>query len=121
MRLALLWLLLMVAPAAANAQQPQAVRPVVTAPVLINRTEILQERERIARQLLRPGDSLMIKVYAWVDEKGVTRAPEIKTPSGNQKADSAAIDLVLKMRWQPAKNAKRGVMVTVPVKLVRKK
>ena len=80
----------------------------------------MADRQHIANRLLKRGDSLLIKVYAFVDEKGATRHPEIKTTSGNAKADSAAMVLVRKMVWQPAQNAKRGVMVTIPVVLVRK-
>ena len=100
------------------AQQP---RNRAVAPKLINRQEIIAERERIAKTLLKPGDSLLIKVYAYVDEKGVTRQPEIKEPSANAAADTAAMLLVKQMRWIPSKNTGRGAMVTIPVKLVRKK
>lgn len=102
----------------ATAQTPKRVQ--VLPPVLKNRPEMIAERTRIANQLLKRGDSLLIKVYAWVDEQGVTRHPEIKTPSGNAQADTAALKLVKKMKWQPAQNARRGVMITIPVKLVRK-
>lgn len=92
----------------------------IKAPVLKNRTEIIAERTRIANLLLKRGDSLLIRVYAYVDERGVTHQPEVKTPSGHAKADSAAMMLVRKMKWQPAVNVRRGVMITIPVKLVRK-
>ena len=101
----------------AAAQIPNRIKP----PVLKNRAEIMAERQRIANRLLDPGDSLLIKVYAYVDEHGVTRQPDIKEPSGNARADTAAMILVRRMVWQPAQNVKRGVMVTVPVVLVRKK
>lgn len=120
MRSVFLFLLLMLSASAADAQIPQRRPTVVHSPILKNRAEMLAERQRIAQRLLKRGDSLLIKVYAYVDEKGVTRQPEIKTPSGNLKADSAAMHLVRKMRWQPAQNAKRGVMITIPVLLVRK-
>ena len=102
----------------AKAQTPQRVQFI--APVLKNRAEIIAERTRIAHTLLKRGDSLLIKVYAFVDERGVTSQPEVKTPSGNPKADTAAMKLVKQMKWQPAQNARRGVMITIPVKLVRK-
>ena len=102
----------------AGAQTPR--RKIVTSPILKNRTEILAQRQRIANRLLQRGDSLMIRVFAYVDEHGVTRQPEVKTPSGNPQADTAAMLLVLKWRWQPAANAPRGVMMKIPVKLVRK-
>jgi TonB family protein len=92
----------------------------VIGPKLKNRTEILAERQRIANRLLRPGDSLLIRVFAYVDEKGVTSQPEVKTPSGHAKADTAAMLLVRKMQWHPAQNVKRGVMISVPVVFVRK-
>ena len=102
----------------AIAQIPQRAR--IKPPVLKNRTEILAERQRLANQLLDRGDSVLIRVYIYVDENGVTRYPEIKTPSGNPRADAAAVALVRKMVWHPAENTKRGVMVTVPVMFVRK-
>jgi hypothetical protein len=116
MRLVFALLLLIASATTAAAQAPQRVRP----PVLKNRSDIMAERQRIANRVLKRGDSLLIKVYAFVDEKGATRHPEMKTSSGNAKADSAAMMLVRKMVWQPAQNARRGVMVTIPVVLVRK-
>ena len=116
MRLVIALFVIISAATTAAGQVPQRIK----APVLKNRTDIVAERQRIANRLLKRGDSLVIKVYAYVDEKGATRHPEIKTPSGNAKADSAAMVLVRKMVWQPAQNARRGVMVTVPVVLVRK-
>jgi TonB family protein len=119
MRLEIVFALLLVGASTAFGQTPP--RKFVTAPVLQNRAEIMAERQRIADRLLERGDSLMIKVFAFVDEKGTTRQPEVKTPSGNARADTAAMLLVRRMKWQPAKNAARGVMVTIPVMLVRKK
>jgi len=116
MRLVFALLLTIASATTAAAQVPQRVR----APVLKNRSDIIAERQRIADRLLKRGDSVLIKVYAYVDEKGATRHPEIKTSSGNAKADSAAMMLVRKMVWRPAQNAKRGVMLTIPVLLVRK-
>ena len=116
MRLVFALLLIIACATTTAAQVPQRVRP----PVLKNRTDIIAERQRIANRVLERGDSLLIRIYAWVDEKGVTRHPEIKTASGNARADSAAMMLVRKMVWQPAQNAKRGVMLTIPVVLVRK-
>ena len=116
MRIIFALLLVLVSATTVAAQVPQRIKP----PVLKNRTDIIAERQRIANRLLRRGDSVLIKVYAYVDEKGVTRHPEIKTPSGNAKADSAAMMLVRKMVWHPAQNVRRGVMLTIPVVLVRK-
>ena len=98
MRLVFALLLLIASATTTAAQVPQRVRP----PVLKNRSDIMAERQHIANRLLKRGDSLLIKVYAFVDEKGATRHPEIKTTSGNAKADSAAMVLVRKMVWQPA-------------------
>jgi hypothetical protein len=123
MKLKLALVALLLVGGMAHAQIPERKRivsPRVTSPILKNRTEILAERQRIANRLLQPGDSLLIRVFAYVDEHGVTRQPEIKTPSGNPKADTAAMLLVRKMQWQPALNAPRGVMMKIPVKLVRK-
>ena len=118
MRLQLLLGFLLVSASTASAQVPE--RRVVRAPVLKNRTEIMTERQRLANRLLKSGDSVLVKVYAYVDERGVTRRPEVKTSSGNAKADTAAMLLVRRMLWQPAQNARRGVMVTIPVVLVHR-
>jgi len=118
MRLLLVAALLLVSAASAAAQIPQ--RPNITAPVLKNRSEIIAERQRMAERYLQRGDSLLIRVFTYVDEKGFTHQPEVKTTSGNAKADTAAMLLVSKMVFQPAKNAKRGVLLTVPVKFVRR-
>jgi TonB family protein len=118
MRFVFLIALLLGSTLRANGQIPQ--RNTIKPPVLKNRAEIVAERKRLANRLLERGDSLLIRVYVYVDENGVTRYPEIKTPSGNAKADSAAMVLVRKMAWHPAQNTKRGVMLTIPVVFVRK-
>jgi hypothetical protein len=110
--------MLLVSASTAAAQVPQ--RTKIKAPVLKNREEMLSERQRIANRLLKRGDSLLIKVTVYVDENGVTRQPEVKTPSRILQADTAAMILAKKMRWQPAQNTRRGVMMTIPVMLVRK-
>lgn len=119
MRTAVLVSMLLVFAATAHAQTTRGsgVKP----PVLKNRAEILSAREAIAQRLLKPGDSVMVRVYIYVNEKGETLWPEIKESSGNVHADTAAINLVRKMVWQPAQNTDRGVMLTVPVKFVRRK
>jgi hypothetical protein len=116
MSLRFLFVLMFFCVSTAAAQAPNRIKP----PVLKNREAIIAERERIAQKLLQPGDSLLIKVFAYVDENGVTKMPEVKTSSGNAKADTAAMQLVSRMQWQPAQNVRRGVMMTIPVKLVRK-
>lgn len=110
--------LLLVTASTAAAQVPK--RSIVRAPVLQNRDSVMAERQRLANRLLKRGDSLLIRVTAYVDEKGRTHQPEVKVPSGNPKADTAAMILVKKMQWQPAQNARRGVMIQIPVKFVRK-
>ena len=119
MRIAVLVSLLLVFAGSAHAQTVQ--RGAIKSPVLKNRAQILSEREALAQRLLAPGESVLVRVYIYVDEKGETHWPEIKTSSGNVDADTAAINLVRKMKWQPAQNADRGVMLTVPVKFVRRK
>ena len=117
MRFITAFALLLITTATATAQTPTRIKP----PILKNRAEIVAERQRLANRLLEPGDSLLIRLYAFVDERGVTSQPDVKTTSGNARADTAAMLLVRKMVWQPAQNARRGVMVTIPVVLVRKK
>ena len=116
MSLRILVVLMLLGASTAAAQTPTGIK----GPVLKNREAVVAERERIAQRLLKRGDSLLVKVFAYVDEQGVTRMPEVKTSSGNPQADTAAMQLVLKMQWQPAQNVRRGVMMTIPVKLVRK-
>jgi TonB family protein len=117
MRLELICALLLSSASTATAQLPQRT---VRAPVLKNRIEIMSERQRLANKVLKRGDSLSVKVFAYVDEHGVTRQPDVKTSSGNAQADTAAMMLVRQMIWYPAQNAKRGVMLTIPVVFVRK-
>jgi hypothetical protein len=112
----LLLFFLLSSSAIAQAQTPRMVK----APVLKNRAEIVAERERIAQRLLKRGDSLLIRVAVYVDEFGNTHQPEVKQPSSNPRADTAAMLLTKKMKWIPAQNARRGVMMTIPVKLVKK-
>ncbi len=119
MRTAVLVSMLLLFAGSAHAQTAKPAA--VTSPILKNRAEILSEREHLAQRLLAPGESVLVRVYIYVNEKGETLWPEIKTSSGNVHADTAAINLVRKMKWQPAQNAKRGVMLTVPVKFVRRK
>jgi hypothetical protein len=118
MSLRILFALLFLGVSTASAQIPRG--NAVIAPKLKNRDYIIGERERIAQRILKPGDSLMIKVYAYVNERGETQMPEVKQSSGNVQADTAAMILVRRMQWQPAQNVRRGVMMTIPVMLVRK-
>ncbi len=119
MRIEIVCALLLFGVSTATAQIPR--RTIVKPPVLKNRSEIIAERQRVANRLLQRGDSVLVKVFAYVDERGVTRQPDVKTSSGNAKADTAAMILVRKMLWQPAQNTRRGVMLTIPVVFVRKK
>lgn len=114
LRIALGFLLLTASTAAA--QTPTRIKP----PVLKNRAEMISVRNRVAEQMLKRGDSVMVRVTIYVDEKGRTRHPEVKVTSGNAKADTAAMLLTMKMQWEPAQNTRRGVMLTVPVMFVRK-
>ena len=114
-KLLLVFALLSASPLAAQERSSRVVPP-----KLVNRTEIIAERERIAKTLLQPGDSLLIMVYAYVDETGVTRQPDVKVSSKNAAADTAAMMLVKKMRWIPPQGTGRGAMMSIPVKLVRK-
>lgn len=102
--------------AAAQSPRPTHIKP----PVLQNRSAILAEKTRIAQSVLKRGDSLYIRVYTYVDPRGVPQMPEIKTPSGNVDADSAAVQLVRKMVFAPAPKGQKGVLLTIPVVFVRK-
>jgi TonB family protein len=108
--------LLLLAASSAVAQTPTRIKP----PVLKNRAEMIAVRERVAQQILARGDSVLVRVTIYVDEKGRTRQPEVRVSSGNPKADTAAMLLTMKMQWEPVRYGRRGVMVQIPVKLVRK-
>lgn len=94
----------------------------VRSPTLANREEILAQRQRLAEELLQPGDSLIVPVYIYVDSTGLPKQPEIKMEPLEPRIHNAAIELVRNMRFHPAtKDGKpTTVMLTVPVKLVRR-
>lgn len=94
----------------------------VTAPRLANRQEILAQRTEIANRLLAPGDSILIPVYIYVDPQGLPHQPEIKQDVLDPRVGEAVIALVRNMRFTPAMKDGQPttVMLTVPVKLVRR-
>ena len=120
--------MLLIAVAACKSQAQEAdergmyVAKGVKPPRLANREEILKQRELLSQQLLRPGDSVMIKVYIAVNEQGLPERPEIKPEIEDKRLHDAAIQLVTSMRFQPAmeKGKPKKVLLTVPVMLVRK-
>ena len=114
--LLLLPLLLIVSSNAAAQSRASGIKP----PQLQNRTDILAEKHRLAQRVLKRGDSLYIRVFTYIDRHGVPRMPEIKTPSGNAQADSAALRLVRKMVFSAGANNQKGVLMTIPVVFVRK-
>ena len=112
---ALLALLLSI-PALASAQNKVDTR----APRLNNRQEILRERDALARRLLAPGDSVVVRVFALIDEKGQPRDVDTKDEY-EERVREAAVGLVRKMRFTPAQlgGKPKTVLLTIPVKLVR--
>lgn len=108
--------LLLLLPAAASAQNKVETR----APRLNNRQEILEERDALARRLLAPGDSLVVRVYALIDERGQPHDVDIKDEY-EEHVKFAVLALVQKMRFTPAQSAgkPKTVLLTIPVKLVR--
>lgn len=65
---------------------------------------------------------MLIKVHIYVDVQGMPRQPEIKQEIADRRIHDAAIALVRNMRFQPATEDGRPtpVMLTIPVKLVRR-
>lgn len=112
---ALLALILLIA-GRAGAQDKVETR----APRLNNRQEILRERAALAQRVLAPGDSVIVRVFALIDEEGMARQLEIKDEFEEHVKDGA-LELVQKMRFTPAQQAgkPKTVLLTIPVKLVR--
>lgn len=99
----------------------EAPKPATKAPRLQNRDEIMKLREYASRISLQPGDSLLIPVWARIDEQGIPNWPEVKDEIPNQMAKQAAIELVRKMRFTPGllDGKPQSVLLKIPVKLVR--
>lgn len=108
--------------AAACTKEDSRVAEGVRSPTLANREEILAQRQRLADQVLQPGDSIIVPVYIYVDPTGLPKQPEIKMEPLDPRVHDAALELVRNMRFHPAtKDGKpTTVMLTVPVKLVRR-
>lgn len=114
-------LLLLLMCAACN-QKGSHVAEGVRAPTLANREEILAQRQRLADAVLKPGDSIIVPVYIYVDSTGLPKQPEIKMVPLDPRIHNAAMELVRNMRFHPATRDGKPttVMLTVPVKLVRR-
>jgi hypothetical protein len=107
--------LVLLMPGLASAQNVE-----VRAPRLTNRQEILRERNALGQRLLAPGDSMVVRVFALIDEKGLARDLEIKDEYP-EHVKAAVLALVRKMQFTPGQAAgkPKAVLLTIPVKLVR--
>lgn len=99
-------------------KQPDAVE--TRSPTLANRQEIIQERDRMSEQLVRPGDTLTIYVFMMIDARGVVHQPEVKQQA-EQRAIDSALRLVNMMHFRPATREGKPVQVLlkVPVRFAR--
>ena len=107
---------------AQDQDQPKPVaQPVKVAPRLTNRDEMLELRKYAAKISLPPGDSLIVTVWATIDENGMPTWPEVKDSVPNLMARQAAIELVRKMRFTPGMldGKPTPTLLKIPVKLVR--
>lgn len=103
--------------ASAFAQKPAVVQP----PRLINRAAIVAEQTKMAAKLVKPGDTIVVKAFVRIDEKGRVRAPEIKQTFKDPRVAKYAAALVGAMQFKPAtQNGKpKSVLLTIPVRFAR--
>ena len=89
---------------AAQAEQPTFVA-FDTPPILQNGGEIQQILQRAyPRDLMNAGTGGRVEMWLYVDLSGAVANQEIKTSSGNDVLDRAAMEVARQMRFRPASN-----------------
>ena len=74
-------------------------------PVLQNAGEVSEAlAEAYPRNLKEAGIGGRVEMWLYVDTSGMVRNSELKTPSGSDVLDTAAADVVARMRFEPAMN-----------------
>ena len=88
--------------------------PFDTDPVLKNAPEVTQALvEAYPADLVAQGTGGRIELWVYIDETGVVRRSVIKTTSGNDALDRAAMEVADVMRFQPAMNRDQPTAVWV--------
>ncbi|MXX67916.1 MAG: TonB family protein [Gemmatimonadales bacterium] len=96
--------LALLAERAAQAEQPTFVA-FDTPPLLQNGSEIQQVLMRAyPRDLMNAGTGGRVEMWLYVDLSGAVANQEIKTSSGNDALDRAAMEVARQMRFRPASN-----------------
>ena len=97
-------------------------RPTQTkSPTVANREDIIRQRDSMAVELVNPGDTITAYVFIRVDEQGIAHQPELKPMPEDPRIAKAAVDLVMRMHFNPAtENGKpRSVLMKLPVRFAR--
>jgi len=84
-------------------------------PVLGNREEITQVlQDAYPTDLRDAGIGGRVELWIYIDEQGEVVNPQVKTPSGHPALDKAAIGVVRRMEFTPARNRDqaRGVWIS---------
>ena len=90
-------------------------------PTVANREDIIRQRDSMAVELVDPGDTVMAYVFVDIDEQGLAHQPEVRPKLEDQRIEKAAIDLVMRMRFNPATEdgKPKHVMMKLPVQFGR--
>lgn len=97
-------------------------RPTNTkSPTVANREDIIRQRDSMAVDLVNPGDTVMAYVFVDIDEQGIAHQPEVRPKQEDPRIEKAAIDLVMRMRFNPAMEdgKPKHVMMKLPVRFAR--
>lgn len=89
-----------------------------TEPRLQNREELLRLlRELYPRALREARISGEVNLWVWVDENGSPSNAQVRVSSGHEQFDRAAVAVVRRMRFSPAKLLDKpvGVWISIPV------
>ncbi|WP_419950412.1 TonB family protein [Candidatus Palauibacter sp.] len=92
------------AEAGARGERPTFI-PFDTDPILQNAREVMATLEAAYPEDLKAaGVGGRVELWLYLDESGAVRNHEIKTPSGSDALDLAAVEVVRTMRFDPARN-----------------
>jgi TonB family protein len=105
--------------AAGTGEQPGDFVPLTVVPRLLNRPEVMRLLQRFYPPLLmQAGIGGTAVVWLRLDEEGVVMETRIKTPSGQDALDRAALDVASRARFSPAYNRETKVKVWVELPIV---
>ena len=101
------------APSTSRSDRPQFV-PFDTNPVLPNAGEVQRAlQELYPRDFRDRGVGGRIEIWLYIDESGIVANQELKTSSGADALDEAAMEVVEVMRFEPAKNQDQPTAVWI--------